>query len=207
MKCPAGGGIRTLPFRRGVTVPFPPMPTYKSNPFSPLTYGVRKGGRPTGRPLRDGRTDGRTGGRRGGGHPLERKLNRDVGEKGESETRVRPEGRGGSFVVLVPLRSPSSVCRSLDGWWCPCDAGKGEGERSSWDFFPSTLVQLQGGRIPRHPTSPGEKKGGRETYKEKIWRWPWPLFLQQLGGGARSLSTPPDNVVAVPLLLLNGNFL
>ncbi len=27
-KCPAGGGIRTLPFRRGVTVPFPPMPTY-----------------------------------------------------------------------------------------------------------------------------------------------------------------------------------
>ncbi len=28
IKCPAGGGIRTLPFRRGVTVPFPPMPTY-----------------------------------------------------------------------------------------------------------------------------------------------------------------------------------
>ncbi len=29
IKCPAGGGIQTLPFRRGVTVPFPPpMPTY-----------------------------------------------------------------------------------------------------------------------------------------------------------------------------------
>ena len=27
IECPAGGGIRTLPFRRGVTVPFPPMPT------------------------------------------------------------------------------------------------------------------------------------------------------------------------------------
>ncbi len=26
IKCPAGGGIRTLPFRRGVTVPFPPCP-------------------------------------------------------------------------------------------------------------------------------------------------------------------------------------
>ena len=27
MECPAGGGIRTLPFRRGVTLPSPPMPT------------------------------------------------------------------------------------------------------------------------------------------------------------------------------------
>ncbi len=103
----------------------------ESNPFSPLTYGVRKGGRPTDRPLRHGRT----GGRRGGGHPLERKLNRDVGEKGESETRVRPEGRGGSFVVLVPLRSPSSVCRSLDGWWCPCDAEKGREKDLPGIFF------------------------------------------------------------------------
>ncbi len=28
IKCPTGGGIRTLPFRRGVTVTPPPMPTY-----------------------------------------------------------------------------------------------------------------------------------------------------------------------------------
>ncbi len=35
IKCPAGGGIRTLPFRRGATVPFPsPMPTYALRPPS-----------------------------------------------------------------------------------------------------------------------------------------------------------------------------
>ncbi len=28
IKCPAGGGIWTLPSRREVTVPFPPIPTY-----------------------------------------------------------------------------------------------------------------------------------------------------------------------------------
>ncbi len=33
IKCPAPrGGIRTLPFRRGVKVPFPPMPTYVGGP-------------------------------------------------------------------------------------------------------------------------------------------------------------------------------
>ncbi len=37
IKCPAGGGIRTLPFRRGVTVPFPPpMPTYDQ----PANFGA-----------------------------------------------------------------------------------------------------------------------------------------------------------------------
>ncbi len=41
IKCPAGGGIRTLPFRKGVTVPFPPMPTYVSTAKLILTSAAR----------------------------------------------------------------------------------------------------------------------------------------------------------------------
>ena len=38
IKCPAGGGIKTLLFRRGVTVPFPPMPTYNSGELFTTSY-------------------------------------------------------------------------------------------------------------------------------------------------------------------------
>ncbi len=44
MKCPAGGGIRTLPFGRGVTVPFPPMPTYGSTVGAALAIKVSERG-------------------------------------------------------------------------------------------------------------------------------------------------------------------
>ncbi len=42
IKCPpAGGGIRTLPFRRGVTVPFPPTPHAHVWGEGPAMYGGR----------------------------------------------------------------------------------------------------------------------------------------------------------------------
>ncbi len=38
IKCLAGGGIRTLPFRKGVTVPFPPCPRMLPNPHPPPSF-------------------------------------------------------------------------------------------------------------------------------------------------------------------------